>query len=198
MSAYTQKLLIISAPSGAGKTTLVNRLMALLDIFTFSISATTRQPRAHEQNGVHYYFHSEEEFRRKIALGEFVEWEEVYPGRLYGTLRQEVDRILAAGKCPIFDVDVEGGLHLKEQYGIQAISVFIAPPREDVLAERLRNRGTDSPEEIQNRLSKAHHELTYADKFDYQVVNDDLERATAVLLGIVEKEFFLIQDSSGK
>ena len=189
MSYFTQKLLIVSAPSGAGKTTLVREIMHAFDIFEFSISATTRKPRGKEQEGVDYYFLDESSFRKKVTHQEFVEWEEVYPGRFYGTLKSEIKRILNQGKCPIFDVDVEGGLSIKKQYGAQAVAVFISPPGEEVLEQRLRKRATDSPEEIEKRLSKAKLELSYAEKFDYQVINDLLDKAVSELESLIKKEF---------
>ena len=189
MKYFTQKLLIVSAPSGAGKTTLVREIMHAFDIFEFSISATTRPPRGKEQEGIDYYFLDEAGFRKKVAQQAFVEWEEVYPGRFYGTLKSEIERILEEGKCPIFDVDVEGGLSIKKQYDSEAVAVFISPPGEAVLEQRLRKRATDSPEEIERRLSKAKLELSYAEKFDYQVVNDLLDKAVSELEFLIKKEF---------
>ncbi|MEM9718667.1 MAG: guanylate kinase [Bacteroidota bacterium] len=189
MEYFTQKLLIVSAPSGAGKTTLVREVMHAFDMFEFSISATTRSPRGKEQEGVDYYFLDESNFKGKVEKGEFVEWEEVYPGRFYGTLKSEIQRILGEGKCPIFDVDVEGGLSIKKQYGIQAVAVFICPPSEQILEDRLRRRATDAPEEIARRLGKVKLELSYAEKFDHQVVNDILDRAVAELESLIKQEF---------
>jgi len=180
------KVFIISAPSGAGKTTLVNALLARYDCFAFSVSATTRPPRAHEVHGQHYYFLEEADFRTRIAENAFLEYEEVYPGRFYGTLRTEVDRIMRMGYYPIFDVDVVGGLNIKEQFGDHAVSIFIQPPSKEVLKSRLQNRDTDSPEEIERRYQKSAHELTYASDYDIVVVNDKLEVAIAELVDIVE------------
>ncbi|MEZ4828450.1 MAG: guanylate kinase [Bacteroidia bacterium] len=177
---------IVSAPSGSGKTTLVNRVLAHFQGFSFSISATTRPARDYEKDGLHYYFISEPEFRARVAAGEFLEWEEVYPGRLYGTLKVEVERILAAGNHPIFDVDVEGGLNIKKYYGEAAVSIFISPPSIEVLEQRLRHRDSESEEEILRRVGKASREMTYRDRFDYVVVNDDLESATSALFEIVQ------------
>ncbi|MEZ4772425.1 MAG: guanylate kinase [Bacteroidia bacterium] len=176
---------IISAPSGAGKTTLVNRVLNHFEGFSFSISATTRPARDYEHDGVHYYFITEEDFRKRIAAGDFLEWEEVYQGRLYGTLKAEVDRILAAGNHPIFDVDVEGGLNIKKHYGEDAVAIFISPPSLQALEDRLRQRGSDSETEINRRLAKAEREMGYRDRFDFVVINDDLERATETLFEIV-------------
>jgi guanylate kinase len=169
------KLIIFSAPSGAGKSTIVNHLINKgLDI-EFSISATSRLPRGKEQNGVEYYFLSPDEFRSKIAKDEFVEYEEVYKDCYYGTLRSEVDRIGAKGKNIIFDVDVVGGLNIKKQFGDRALLIFIAPPGIDELRNRLIGRGTDSEQMIDLRIAKAEYELSFAPHFDVTIVNDDLE-----------------------
>lgn len=174
------KLIIFSAPSGAGKTTIVRRLLAAHpDKISFSISASTRKARAGEINGKDYYFISKEEFLHRIAKKEFIEFEEVYSGTFYGTLRVEVDRIWAMGKHVIFDIDVEGGLHLKRKFGDRALAVFVQPPSLNVLAQRLRGRGTDSEEKLQERIEKAQKELDYADRFDVILQNDDLEKACA-------------------
>ncbi len=171
------KLIIFSAPSGAGKSTIVNYLINKgLDI-EFSISATSRKPRGNEQNGVEYYFLTPDEFRAKIANGEFVEYEEVYKDCYYGTLKSEIDRIGQYGKNILFDVDVIGGLNIKKQFGDQALLIFIAPPGIDELRNRLTNRGTDSPEMIDLRVAKAEYELSFAPKFDLKIVNDDLHKA---------------------
>lgn len=188
------KLFVISAPSGAGKTTLVTRLLQHFDCFSFSISATTRAPRGKEQDGVDYYFLPEEKFRRKIAEGAFLEYEEVYPGRLYGTLKVEVDRILKKGRFPIFDVDVVGGLNIKRQYASEAVAIFIKPPNMDILYQRLQGRGTESPEEVKRRFDKAAYEMTFADQFDHILVNDDLDRAVAELRNLVSPHVGVKQD----
>lgn len=174
-----EKVIIFSAPSGSGKSTIVNHLLTLGLGLEFSISATSRAPRGAEQNGVEYHFLSTEEFERRIAAGEFVEYEEVYKGCYYGTLRSEVERIWAKGNVIVFDVDVKGGLNLKKIFGSKAMTVFIQPPSIDELRRRLVGRGTDSPEKIEQRLAKAGEELTYAPKFDTIVVNDDLATAQA-------------------
>jgi guanylate kinase len=171
------KLIIFSAPSGAGKSTIVNHLLKRGLNVAFSISATSRAPRGAEQNGVEYYFLSPDEFRQKIANDEFVEYEEVYRDCYYGTLRSEIDRIGNQGKHIMFDVDVVGGLNIKKQYGDRALLIFISPPGIDELRQRLANRGTDSPEMIDLRIAKAEYELSFAPHFDITIVNDDLNRA---------------------
>lgn len=171
------RAIIISAPSGAGKTTIVHHLMRQGLGLAFSVSATTRPRRANEQDGKDYLFLTEAAFRERIAADEFVEWEEVYPGRFYGTLRSEVDRIMAEGLHPIFDVDVEGGLNLKRHFGPAALALFIAPPSLGALEQRLAARGTESAESLRKRVDKAAHEMSYAPRFDRIVVNDDLGRA---------------------
>lgn len=179
------KLIIFSAPSGSGKSTLINYLLTQDLHLAFSISATSRPPRGTEQNGVEYFFLSPEEFRRRIAVGDFLEYEEVYPDRFYGTLKEQVERQLEAGQNVVFDVDVVGGCHIKEFYGDRALSVFIQPPSIDELRRRLEGRGTDAPEVIQARVDKAAYELTFAPRFDHIVVNDNLEQAKAEALAIL-------------
>lgn len=181
------KLLIFSAPSGSGKSTIVNYLLQQNLNLHFSVSATSRPPRGVEKDGIEYYFLSPEEFRKKIANGEFLEYEEVYPDRFYGTLKSEVQSFLDNGLNIVFDVDVVGGCHIKEQYGKRALSVFIEPPSVEALRERLEKRGTDSPEVIKNRIAKAESELTFAPKFDVVVRNDDLEKAKAETLDAILK-----------
>lgn len=171
------KLIIFSAPSGAGKTTIVRRLLADLPVLQFSVSATTRAARGEEQHGKDYYFLSKDDFLHKIANHEFVEFEEVYEGTFYGTLRAEIERIWAEGKQVIFDVDVVGGLHLKKKFGERALAVFVQPPSVEILAQRLTSRGTDSQESLQKRIAKAEQELAYAHQFDVVILNDDLEKA---------------------
>lgn len=181
------KVLIFSAPSGSGKSTIVNHILGLHPEIEFSISATSRAPRGQEVNGVEYWFMDAEEFRTRIAGDEFVEYEEVYPGRFYGTLKQEVERIWAKDHVIIFDVDVKGGVNLKKYFGDKALSVFIQAPSIEELRRRLNSRGTDSQEEIEKRVGKAAEEMTYADKFDYILVNDDLETAFAEAEKIVDE-----------
>ncbi|MBK8582014.1 MAG: guanylate kinase [Flavobacteriales bacterium] len=173
----TGKCVIVSAPSGAGKTTLVRHLLGRDLGLDFSISATSRPKRDHERDGYDYYFLSADEFRKRIAADAFVEWEEVYPGRYYGTLRSEIDRIWAAGKHPVFDVDVVGGLRLKEIFGEKALSLFVSPPTIATLEQRLLLRGTETPETLRIRVDKAAHELTFTVHYDIVVVNDDMREA---------------------
>lgn len=173
------KLIIFSAPSGAGKTTIVHHLLGKMPELEFSISATTRQPRGAETHGQDYYFISKEEFLHLIAKKYFVEFEEVYTGTFYGTLRTEIERIWSKGKTVIFDIDVEGGLHLKRKYGKQALAIFVQPPSMDVLKQRLSGRGTDSQEKLNERFAKAEKELAYAPKFDVILKNYDLDTACA-------------------
>lgn len=179
MAEKKGKLIIISAPSGTGKSTIIGELTKDDSLkLEFSISATTRQPRRGEQYGVNYYFMTVEQFKEAIANDEFAEYEEVYPGRYYGTLKREIERINGDGRNVILDIDVKGGVNVKRMYGDEALSIFIAPPSIATLQARLEGRATDSAEEIAKRVAKAEFELTFADKFDHRVVNDDL--ATAV------------------
>ncbi len=171
------KCIILSAPSGGGKTTIMQYLLDCNVGLEFSISACTRNKREKEVDGKDYYFLSVEEFKQKIAANEFVEWEEVYTDNFYGTLKTEVERIWAKGKHVIFDVDVKGGLSLKKNFGDKALGIFIQPPSMDALEKRLRSRKTETEESLQKRLKKAAHELTYANKFDVVLINDDLDKA---------------------
>lgn len=180
------KLVIFSAPSGSGKTTIVRELLKRFPRFEFSISATSRAPRGVEKNGVDYYFLSNEEFRERVERNEFVEWEEVYQGTCYGTLRSEMERIWSNGNIIIFDVDVMGGINLKRIFGDDACSIFIMPPSIEELERRLRGRGTDSEEVILKRIGKAEFELSKASEFDYTVVNDDLQVAIEQTASIIE------------
>lgn len=173
------KVIIFSAPSGAGKSTIVNSLLGKDLGLEFSISATCRQPRGKEQHGKEYYFFTQEEFKKRIAEGQFLEWEEVYPGCFYGTLLSEVERIWAEGKTVLFDVDVKGGVNIKKKFGAQALSVFIQPPSLEELRRRLIGRATDAPEKIEERLAKAAYEIGFAGQFDTVIVNDRLEIAEA-------------------
>lgn len=173
------KLIIFCAPSGSGKSTLVQWLMATHPELrlAFSISCTSRPPRGTEQNGVEYFFISPDEFRQRVAADEFLEYEEVYEGRFYGTLKSQVDTQTQRGENVLFDVDVKGGCNIKDFYGDRALSIFVQPPSIDELRRRLVARATDTPEAIEQRVGKAAYELTFAPRFDYVVVNDDLERA---------------------
>ncbi|MBO6172577.1 MAG: guanylate kinase [Bacteroidales bacterium] len=182
-----KKVLIFSAPSGSGKSTIVNHILGLYPgSMEFSVSATSRAPRGEEQDGREYYFLTTEEFRKMIAEDKFVEYEEVYEGRFYGTLKSECERIWAAGHVIIFDVDVKGGVNLKKYFGDAALSIFIQAPSVEVLRQRLVNRGTDSPEAIEERVAKAEEEMTYAPQFDYVLVNDELQTAYAESEKVVE------------
>lgn len=171
------KLIIFSAPSGAGKTTIVHHLLKKIPQLEFSVSATTRKPRGEEQEGKDYYFITKQEFLHRIAKKQFVEFEEVYSGTFYGTLRTEIERIWSHGKTVIFDIDVEGGLHLKRKYDGSALAVFVQPPSLEVLKERLAGRGTDNHDKLHERFEKAEKELNYAPQFDIILKNHDLQTA---------------------
>jgi guanylate kinase len=173
----TRRSIVISAPSGAGKSTIVGALLAKYPQLSFSISAASRPPRGQEQNGVHYYFLKPEQFQQKIEEGAFFEWEEVYDGMYYGTLQSELERIWSVGKVVVFDVDVIGGIKIKEKLQNKALSIFIQPPSIAVLEQRLRKRQTDSEEKIQLRIAKAAEEMSHAGAFDHIIVNDELEVA---------------------
>ncbi len=187
------KLIIFSAPSGAGKTTIVRHLLAKhADKISFSISASTRPPRKEEVDGKDYYFISKDEFLHRVAKKEFIEFEEVYSGTFYGTLRSEVERIWATGKHVIFDIDVEGGLHLKRKFADRALAIFVQPPSLEILVQRLRDRGTDNEEKLRERIVKAEKELAYASRFDVILNNDDLAQACSeaeqLLLGFLSEK----------
>jgi len=171
------KLIILSAPSGAGKTTIVKHLLQKDLALEFSISATSRAPRNNEVDKKDYYFMTNEEFHKKVQNNEFLEWEEVYEGTCYGTLKTEVERIRDKGKNVIFDVDVVGGLNIKKYYGSEALAIFVKPPSVEELENRLRNRSTETEEKIQMRIAKAEHELSFAEQFDVVLINSDLEKA---------------------
>ena len=179
---------IFCAPSGSGKSTMVRYLLTKHpDLFELSVSCTTRPPRGQEVNGKEYYFISVEEFRKRIEHNDFIEYEQVYDGLYYGTLKEEIDRIEAAGRQVLFDVDVKGGVHLKEILGDKATSIFICPPSIDELRRRLEGRGDTSPEMIEKRLAKAEEELSYKPRFDRVVINDDLAHAYEQLDAIIEE-----------
>ena len=181
------KLIIFSAPSGSGKSTIINWLMQHPELnMAFSISCTSRAPRGTEQNGVEYFFLTPDEFRRRIAADEFLEYEEVYKDRFYGTLKAQVESQLAKGENVVFDVDVKGGCNIKRCYGDKAMSLFIQPPSIEALRQRLVGRATDTPEVIEDRIARASYELTFAPKFDHVVVNDDLETAKAEAYRLVK------------
>lgn len=174
---HVKKLLLFCGPSGSGKTTIVHHLLKTNPRLAFSVSATTRRKRATETDGIDYHFITVDEFRDRIKKNEFIEWEEVYEGGYYGTLRSEIDAIWAEGKIPVFDVDVEGGIKIKETYGENLLAVFVRPPSVEELHKRLTARNTESPESFKVRTSKAEHELTYAFKFDKVIINDVLKFA---------------------
>lgn len=172
------KIIILSAPSGCGKSTIINELLHKGDLdLNFSISATSRTPRGQERDGVDYYFLTTEEFRRRIEAGDFIEYEEVYAGRYYGTLRSEIDRIVGEGHNVVLDIDVKGAMNVKRIYGDRALALFIMPPSIEVLRSRLENRGTDKPEVIEERVAKASYELTFAPRYDKTIINDVLAQA---------------------
>ena len=174
------KIIVISAPSGCGKSTIINSILGSGDYpLKFSVSATNRAPRAGEEDGVHYHFLTTQQFRDAIAADQFVEWEQVYPGRYYGTLRSELDYAVKRGDNTILDIDVKGALNVKKQFGDRALLIFILPPSIEALRNRLIKRGTDSPEVIDERISKAEYEISFAPQFDVQIVNDDLPVAVA-------------------
>lgn len=182
------KLIIFSAPSGSGKSTIIDYLLTQNLNLVFSISATSRAPRGEEKHGKHYFFLTPQEFRERIAKGDFLEYEEVYPDRFYGTLKSEVSKQLEAGQHVIFDVDVVGGCNIKEYYQDKALSIFIQPPSIEELRRRLVGRATDSPQVIEERISKAEYELGFASKFDKVIINDDLSTAQEEAFNLV-KEF---------
>ncbi len=190
------KVLIFSAPSGSGKSTIVNHILGLHPEVEFSVSATSRLPRGEEKDGVEYFFYSADIFRLLVRDDKFVEFEEVYPDRFYGTLKAEVNRIWSRGHVIIFDVDVKGGVNLKKYFGDQALSVFIQAPSVEVLRERLVKRGTDSAEDIEKRVAKAAEEMTYAPQFDKVLINDDLATAFAESEEMVNA--FLADDSNSR
>jgi len=180
------KMVIISAPSGAGKSTMIRHLQEKGVKLEFSVSATTREPRGNEENGVEYYFLTASEFKRRIAKGDFVEWEEVYKNQYYGTLKSEIEKIWANGNHVLFDVDVKGGINLKKIFGHNAISIFIMPPSVRELEKRLLRRGTDDPSWIRTRVAKAAQEMKLADEFDNIVINDNLEMAEKEVYDLVK------------
>lgn len=188
-NSITKNVLIVSAPSGGGKSTIVGHLLKTFNIFDFSVSATTRAPRGAEVNGKEYFFLSEAEFKSRVEAGEFIEHEEVYSGLFYGTFKSEVERVWGNGKIVLFDIDVMGGINLKKLYGEKALSIFIAPPSLEILRERLVKRGTDSPEAIEKRVAKAQEEMQFAGNFDKILVNDDLQTALNEVEQIIRENY---------
>ncbi len=180
-------LFIFTAPSGAGKTTIVKHLLKTFDALDFSVSATTRKGRAHEKNGVDYYFQSVEEFKKLIAEDAFVEWEEVYADQFYGTLKSEIQRLLDNGKKVVFDIDVQGALDIKKVYGDRALAIFVNPPSKEVLFERLKGRNTETPESLKKRIAKATRELAFSERFDMKLLNDKLDVSLAEAEAIIRK-----------
>jgi len=193
MSSHYQKILIITAPSGAGKTSITRYLMKKFPVLEFSVSAATRKPRGSEKNGVDYHFMSLEEFNQKIQNKDFAEWEMVYEGKYYGTLKSELKRIWALGKIPVLDIDVKGAIHVQRQYPENTLSIFVEPPSVDELKVRLKGRGTESDDSLAARLSKAAYELTFKDQFDRVVINDELHNAYSTAEKIVG-EFLSTED----
>lgn len=184
--------LIVSAPSGTGKTTILNRLFDIFpNTFSFSVSATTRQKRESETHGKHYYFLSQEEFDEKVRNGDFLEYENVYQGLSYGTLKSEIQRINSLKKIAVFDVDVKGGINIKQQLEDKAVSVFFMPPSIEELKQRLLSRKTETVESLNIRIKRANMEISYAEKFDKIIINDDLDRATQELIDFVKEEFLI-------
>ncbi len=171
------KLIVLTAPSGSGKTTVAKKMLQSFPEIQFSVSATTRRPREEEVNGTDYFFLSDEAFNKKIESGNFLEWETVYDETRYGTLRREVDKMMKKGYFPLLDIEVNGALNIKKLYGSQCVTIFIHPPSLSELKKRLIKRGTESEQSLQKRLERAKKELKYADTFDYVIVNDDLEHA---------------------
>ena len=182
-----QKIIIITAPSGSGKTTLIKKLMVAMPRLAFSISACTRAPRLGEKDGIDYHFISEEAFRKSIENDEFIEWEMVYEGRYYGTLKTEINRIITAGNIPLVDIDVQGALNVQSQYKTNCISIFIKAPSLQILKERLEKRGTENAESLSERVNKAEQELTFVNHFDFVILNDDLDTASEQLIKIVRE-----------
>ncbi|MCF8226368.1 MAG: guanylate kinase [Bacteroidales bacterium] len=184
----TGKIIIFSAPSGSGKTTIVHHLLKAMPELAFSVSATSRKPRKNEKQGVDYYFLTPEDFKKRVLEGAFLEWEEVYDGQFYGTLRSEVEQLRMKGKHIVFDIDVKGGMNLKKEFGDDALAIFVKSPGLDVMEERLRKRGTDSGNQLKKRISKAVSEISYADQFDRILVNEDLQDSLKKAENLV-KEF---------
>ena len=191
MALYQNKIIIITAPSGAGKTSITKHLMQRFPQLAFSVSAATRPPRDNEKNGVDYHFMTEEVFKQKIQQNEFVEWEMVYEGKYYGTLKEELQRIWNMDKIPVLDIDVKGAIHVQQQYPQTSLSLFIEPPSVKELKKRLESRGTETAESLAARVNKASYELSFKEHFNKIIVNDDLEKACIeaelILLGFIKR-----------
>jgi guanylate kinase len=190
MDANTEKILIITAPSGAGKTSVTTHLLKKFPQLTFSISAATREPRDNEISGVDYYFMSLEDFQRKIRLNEFIEWEMVYEGKYYGTLKSEMDRIWSNYKTPVLDIDVKGAIHVQQQFPKKTLSIFIEPPSIDELKRRLQTRGTETKESLEARINKASYEISFKNSFAHTIVNNNLDSAREEACRIVGEFLF--------
>jgi len=188
MGADTRKIIIIAAPSGSGKTSITRYLLQKYPLLSLSISAATRKPRGEEKDGVHYHFISEAAFKQKIEENAFVEWEMVYEGSYYGTLKAELERIWDLGKVPILDIDVKGAIHLQDQFPNRCLSIFIEPPSVEELKKRLESRGTETPESLANRVNKASYELSFKNHFHKNILNDNLEKACTETEEVI-KEF---------
>lgn len=185
MASLQDKIIIITAPSGAGKTSITRHLLKVFPQLAFSISAATRQPRHYEKDGFDYYFIALEDFQHKIKNNEFVEWEMVYEGKYYGTLKGELQRLWNNNQCPLLDIDVKGAIHVQQQYPDTSLSLFIEPPSIDELKRRLLSRGTETEETLQARVNKASYELSFKNHFDHIIVNDDLPKACLEAEGII-------------